>query len=154
MDGQRVLELLEGVGGPQFLSHKGVVERQWRKLQALLRFVHGNNAYYRDAFAVHGVNPDQVQTPGDLSPIPILTKDEIRANEERLISRGYTSDALLEFRTGGSTGKPLRLWISEDCSERRNACAWRHDRWTGWEIGEPVGALWGNPPLPRRWQDW
>ena len=65
-----------------------------------------------------------------------------------MISDGFEKTSLLHFKTGGSTGKALDIYITEECSELRNACARRADRWTGWEPGEPIGAAWGNPKLP------
>ena len=43
---------------------------------------------------------------------------------------------------------PLVLYFTEEVSARRNAVARRCNRWSGWEVGEPVGAVWGNPHLP------
>ena len=96
--------------------------------------------------------------PEDVSKIPILTKEEIRRHGSDMFSKGYSKDSLMKFKTGGSTGKSLELYLTEECSEMRNACARRHDRWSGWEVGEPIGAVWGNPVLPNdlksRLQDW
>ncbi|MGB3209615.1 MAG: hypothetical protein WBB19_02810 [Desulforhopalus sp.] len=65
-----------------------------------------------------------------------------------MISDGFDCRSLLHYKTGGSTGKPLDIYITDECSALRNACTRRHDRWTGWEPGEPVGAAWGNPEFP------
>jgi len=86
--------------------------------------------------------------------LPILTKREIREHTLEMISDGYQINNLLKFKTGGSTGKALEIYITEECSEKRNACARRHDRWTGWEVGEPIGAVWGNPVLPSDLKTW
>jgi phenylacetate-CoA ligase len=99
-----------------------------------------------------------IQTPEVLMKIPVLAKATIRANTNQMISNGYKIDSLLKFKTGGSTGKSLEIYMTEECSELRNACARRHDRWSGWGPGEPIGAVWGNPELPRdlksRLKDW
>jgi phenylacetate-CoA ligase len=71
-----------------------------------------------------------------------------------MISDGLVRSDLLQFRTGGSTGKPLEICITEECSELRNACAWRHDGWAGWKPGEPVGAVWGNPKRPKTMKEY
>ena len=115
----------------------------------MLRFTYENNGFYRNRFKTAGIRPEDICTPDDIRRLPILTKDEIRANASTMISDGYHKDSLLCFKTGGSTGKSLELFITEECSEQRNACARRHDRWSGWEPGEAIGALWGNPKRPR-----
>lgn len=132
----------------QYLPEVTLREKQWERLSSLMHFVYSNNSFYRRRFDDCHLKPDEIRSPEDFKRLPVLTKKEIRENFGAMISSGSDTKKLLKFKTGGSTGKALELYISEDCSERRNACARRHDRWTGWEVGEPVGAVWGNPELP------
>ena len=129
----------------QFWPKEDLLALQWRRLKSLLSFVHENNEFYRKRFQAVGITPQDIHTPSDLSLLPVLTKEEIRAHLPEMISQGYRVEDLLQCKTGGSTGKSLTLYVTEECSEWRNACARRHDRWTGWEAGDPVGAVWGNP---------
>jgi phenylacetate-CoA ligase len=132
----------------QYWDEGRLRELQWKRLKELLHFVYGDNAFYHARFEAADLLPDEIRTPADIRKLPILTKSEIQTHTPSMISNGYKSENLLSFKTGGSTGKSLQLFITEECSELRNACARRHDRWTGWEPGETVGALWGNPKLP------
>lgn len=129
----------------QFLHEDHLKEIQWKRLISILTHAHRNNPFYRKTFAESGISPSQIKSPEDLAKIPILTKDMIRRAGHDMISDGFDTDRLLRSKTGGSTGISLEFFMTEDCSELRNACALRHDRWTGWEIGEPFGAVWGNP---------
>ena len=133
----------------QYWKESRLREVQWRRLGEMLRFAYASNGFYRARFDIAGVLPEDVRTPEDMSRLPILTKAEIRRHTPEMISSGYRKEELLCFKTGGSTGKSLELFITEACSEQRNACARRHDRWTGWEPGEAIGALWGNPKRPQ-----
>jgi len=112
-----------------------------------LNYAYYNNRFYRRRFYEAGIKPEHIKYPEDLKKIPVLTKEEIRKNMPHIISSRFNRHELLRFKTGGSTGKPLEIYITEECSELRNACARRHYRWTGWKPGEPIGAVWGNPPL-------
>jgi len=132
----------------QHLPEDELKERQWRRLIRMLRYAWENNAFYRARLEGAGVSPEMVLSHEDLRLIPILCKEEVRANTREMISQGFNMSELLHFKTGGSTGKSLDLYVTEECSELRNACARRHDRWTGWEPGEPIAAVWGNPCLP------
>jgi phenylacetate-CoA ligase len=142
----------------QYLSEEELLEKQWMRLKSLFNFVYEKNDFYRKRFEAYGFGPQDIATPEDVRKIPKLTKQEIRAHCTGMISKGYSSESLLRFKTGGSTGRALEIYITEECSELRNACAQRHDRWSGWEIGEPVGAVWGNPDIPQnlkgRLRDW
>jgi len=132
----------------QYLSRQELEEIQWRRLQELWDFIWQHNQFYRNRFLAAGLTRESLAIPQDITKLPIITKQEIRAHTEAMISDGYCEGNLLHFKTGGSTGKALDIFITEKCSEQRNACARRHDRWTGWEPGEPIGVVWGNPKLP------
>jgi len=132
----------------QFLSQQRLEDIQWNRLQALWLFLWRHNQFYRQRFLDAGLREQDLRTLEDISKLPILTKSEIRNLGHAMISDGFQRDNLLHFKTGGSTGKALDIFITEECSEFRNACARRHDHWTGWQPGECIGAAWGNPKLP------
>jgi phenylacetate-coenzyme A ligase PaaK-like adenylate-forming protein len=132
----------------QFLSPSDLRARQSEKLRRLVASVYAASPFYRDRFDRAGVRPKDIQTPDDLARLPLLSKHTVRTEIDRIIAPGLDRSRLQESRTGGSTGVPLVLYFTEEVSERRNAAARRCNRWTGWEAGESVGAVWGNPHLP------
>lgn len=144
--------------GTQYLPETTLRQIQWDRLKRLLMYVWENNKFYHEYIAQAGLTPEMITSPEEFAKIPLLSKECIRRNTQAMISRGYDVGALMKFKTGGSTGKSLEIYLTEDCSERRNSCARRHDRWAGWNPGEPVGAVWGNPELPNdiksRLRDW
>ncbi|WP_419174466.1 phenylacetate--CoA ligase family protein [Desulfosediminicola sp.] len=133
----------------QFYSRNQLEEIQWSRLQKLWRFLWRENGFYQKQFQNAGLKENDLKGPEDIRRLPILTKKEILRQGHAMLSTGYQPNRLLNFKTGGSTGKALEILITEECSELRNACARRHDRWTGWEPGEQIGAVWGNPKLPK-----
>ncbi len=132
----------------QYFSRQQLEDIQWRRLQVLWDYMWQHNTFYRKRFQENGLRQEDLKSIEDIRRVPILTKKDIRQYGKAMISNGFNKEELLHFQTGGSTGKALDIYITEECSELRNACARRHDRWTGWEPGEPVGAVWGNPKLP------
>lgn len=132
----------------QYLPRSLLLEIQFEKLRETLEHAYRRNRFYRRRFESSGLTPDLIQDYSDLRALPILTKAEVRIHTEEMISDGFTRRDLMRSKTGGSTGVALELFFTEECSEIRNACAIRHDRWAGWEIGQPRGAVWGNPPVP------
>jgi phenylacetate-CoA ligase len=133
----------------QFLPESTLRKRQERKLRDLIAHVAHASPFYRRRFEEAGITPASVRTVSDLARLPVLTKTDVRTRLDELITPDIPRNRLMEMRTGGSTGTPLILYLTEDVSEQRNAAARRSDRWTGWEVGEPIGAVWGNPELPR-----
>ncbi len=131
----------------QYYSLEQLKEVQWSRLKDIWQYLWQNNVFYRQRFLDAGLQIQDLRTIEDIRNLPILTKKEVRDQQGAMISKGYSQEKLLHFKTGGSTGKALDLYLTEECSEFRNACARRHDRWAGWEPGEPIGAVWGNPKL-------
>jgi phenylacetate-CoA ligase len=121
---------------------------QQERLHHLVLRVYSRSPFYRERFDRAGVRPEDIRTTADLARLPVLTKRTVRTELDRIISPGFDVTGLQESRTGGSTGVPLVLYFTENVSEQRNAAARRSNRWAGWEVGEPVGAVWGNPHLP------
>lgn len=132
----------------QYLSDGQLRRIQWSRFTDMMQFAYKYNRFYYKRFSSIGIRPEDIVTPEDVLRIPVLTKQDIRENMNDIISDGFCRDDLMRFKTGGSTGTSLELYITEECSECRNACARRHDRWSGWEPGETIGAVWGNPILP------
>lgn len=132
----------------QYLSQAELLDRQ----EALLRRVSATacreTTFYARRFVDAGVSPE-LRSLDDLRKLPILTKRDIRAHGREMLARGVDIPSLMEIRTGGSTSVPLVLFVSEEVNQQRNAAARRSDLWTGWKIGEPVGAVWGNPKMPQ-----
>ena len=137
----------------QYLPAEELRSIQFRRLKELLRIAYERNDFYRKRFQSIGAVPEDVRSASDLKILPILTKSELRKNLPGMITKGYPPDRLKKFKTGGSTGIPLDIYLTEECSELRNACARRHDRWSGWNIGEPIGALWGNVHDPQGFRE-
>ena len=147
--GSPKLQYWRKVERTQYLPVEVMKALQWERFIEILRFAYESNRFYKELYDAAGVRPDDIRRREDVLRLPVVTKEDIRNNSSRMISRGYEKQRLLRFKTGGSTGKSLELQITEECSEKRNGCIRRHDRWAGWEPGEPVGALWGNPHLPK-----
>lgn len=83
-----------------------------------------------------------------LRKLPILTKEDARDRGKQMMSDGFLPAGLMSAKTGGSTGKPVELFYPEEVSLLRNASGRRNKRWAGWNVGEPMGAVWGNPITP------
>lgn len=131
----------------QFLSADMLRDRQEQRLRRLSASACRDTAFYEARFREAGVGPE-LRSIDDLRKLPILTKHDIRAHSAEMISRRVNPQTLLEFRTGGSTGVPLTIFIDEEVSHQRNAAARRSNLWSDWKVGESVGAVWGNPHLP------
>lgn len=131
----------------QWESDEELKIRQWGKFKNILQYAYKNCKYYKFVFDKHQITPAGINLPQDLSKIPVLTKKQIQDDTDNLISQLHRKEKLISAKTGGSTGKSLKIYFDKQCQEMRNAAAMRSDRWAGWNIGMKMAALWGNPPI-------
>ncbi|MEM2546213.1 MAG: hypothetical protein QXM37_01110 [Candidatus Bathyarchaeia archaeon] len=67
------------------------------------------------------MKPEDIKTVDDLPKLPIIRRDEVKRNLERMISAEYDVNELKMLKTSGSTGEPLCFYISEAEDEFRKA---------------------------------
>lgn len=87
-----------------------VMRIQDRRVQKLVKKAY-QIPFYKERFDTAGVKPSDIKTGDDLSKLPLLTKDELRAwmNEEAK-NPGYEN--WFHDTTSGSSGVPLMLLVS------------------------------------------
>ncbi|WP_306549709.1 phenylacetate--CoA ligase family protein [Desulfobulbus sp.] len=129
-----------------------VHEDQLRRLKSLVRHAYEETLYYRARFAECGITPDSICTLADLQRLPLLTKDDLRANKDGMTAKNIPKDSLMPKKTSGSTGVSVELYTDEASNQWKRAVTIVYDRWSGWDIGERVGAIWGNPECYQNWR--
>ena len=145
-DGARRGEYLRLLNETQWWEPERIRQQQWNRLREIVAYASRHCPYYATRLAEVGVSVD-IKDWDEFRRIPVLTKQDIREQGTRLLSREFAREDLVESRTGGSTGKALTLYCDKQCQELRNAAAMRSDQWAGWDIGMKVAAVWGNPPV-------
>ncbi|HYM33960.1 MAG TPA: hypothetical protein VET48_01125 [Steroidobacteraceae bacterium] len=122
----------------QWLDAPALQALQIERLKKFVVNVAQHVPYYRDQ-----MNARTIQTIDDLRQLPLLTKEMIRANTERL--KSTTARKLIRYNTGGSSGEPLVFFMGPDRVSHDVAAKWRATRWWGVDIGDPEIVLWGSP---------
>lgn len=136
----------------QYRPLEQVREDQWTRLKSLLDHAYAHTGFYRDRMDSLGITPADIRTWQDFERLPLLTKDDIRAHRDRMVADSIPSDRLFPKKTSGSTGVSLSFFVDEDSLQWKRGCALRHDEWTGWRLGERIGAVWGNPEYKKSWR--
>ena len=128
----------------QWLSRDELAAIRWRRLSQLLRYCWQEVPYYRKQWQALGIAPDDIRDETDFAKLPVLTKDDIRANQDDLVAAPWRG-RLIWKATGGSTGTPLRFGYTHESYERRIAVMWRGYEWSGARMGRRTLYLWGAP---------
>jgi phenylacetate-CoA ligase len=111
---------------------------QDERLKRLVRHAAAHVPYYRELFRRIGLNAKEFRGRVDLTRIPLLDKETVRAKADELVA-----DNAAEFhpewkQTSGSTGTPLRFMISAESKIIDAAAALRAYAWAGYVPGMKI----------------
>lgn len=113
----------------QWLSTKELLRLQEEETLKFIEYAYKNVPYYRDLFNQMGLSPKDIVCIGDIRKIPILNKEMVRQNSERLLSETMREKERTWVHTSGTTGKALHLALSNECFQRDYAFNWLHRSW-------------------------
>jgi phenylacetate-CoA ligase len=113
-------------------------------LSRLLRHCCEMVPYYADLLAAVSCDEIDREPHGCLQKLPLLNKQLIRANFERLQSRDNDRRNCAENTSGGSTGEPVRLIQDDEYRDASAAIQWLSHHQLGCPLGGPHVRLWGS----------
>jgi phenylacetate-CoA ligase len=145
-EGSIRLKTLRSLDKSQWQSTSELQTTANQRLRLMCEHAVATSSFYRRRFADAGIDPSAVTCIEDLAGLPLLTKTDIRENLDEILSTSFQKEDLTPAKTGGSTGVSLQIYCDAPGIEKRNAAALRSDMWSGWVMGEPHAAVWGNPP--------
>ena len=134
--GQRMMQRIKFLEEAQYWPLEKIIEKRARDLQTLIHTSYSEVPIYHKLMNQVGVHPGQINSLDDLSKLPIITKDMLRAGYPQQTTRS-TGRKVYQVSTSGSTGK--NFFILEDAF----TAGWYRAsfilslEWAGWEIGEP-----------------
>jgi len=138
-----MLERLSVLEKSQYLDAESIKVKQLTDLKRMLHHCYNNVPFYRERFDAVGFDPAKFSDFSDINRIPYLTKDDLQKNLHQLIALNFSMENLLLDASGGSTGKPTNFYKDLRRYQEGRADQIRHDRWSGWDLGEKRVLLWG-----------
>ncbi len=118
------------------LSAKDIKDLQSRKLVDLLNHARKHSPYFRNFPAINGMD--------EITQLPLMTKDIIRANVDAIKANNYVEGELKKNSTSGSSGDALHFFSDQKLDHLRQAIAMRGNYWAGYTFVEPLLLLWGS----------
>jgi len=110
---------------------------QQQQFNAMVRFAMQNTDYYRECY--RGISGPDFDAAG----LPVLTKQTVVEQRDAMVAGGLDRHGLKLGYTGGSTGRPLAFYYTDEKTEQMRAGMMRSYRWAGWRPGDRVLNFWG-----------
>jgi len=140
-------DYVESLERTQWLT-RGEIERlQMEKLRALLRIAVKHSPWHAERIGAAGLElsgEHSELTVEDLRRLPVMTKQDARANVER-IRWADVPGGTHPYNTGGSSGEPLLFYFGRWRQASDAAGRIRARRWWGVDVGDPEVYVWGAP---------
>ena len=122
----------------QWWSEQELVRYQEERLRRVVAHAYEHIPFYRDLFQHHGLKPADIQTLADLPRIPILSKNTLRREFQRLQAPGSIGR---EVRTSGTNGAPVRVLMDKSANVLEFVYYWRAWSWAGYRLGDRFAEL-------------
>ena len=103
------------------LSTETIKEYQFNKLKEMLIYSYSNVPYYNELFNKISFDPKKFSDFKQVEQIPLLTRELITQNFDKLISTKKVKNGFYVGQTGGSTGTPLKFYLDYDSIYKENA---------------------------------
>lgn len=100
------------------------------------------------AYAAEHVPAYRGLSPEDPAEWPILEKATVAAAPETFLSDEFRPADLMELRTSGTSGTPLRVRFTRECHQTEMAFRWRHKAWGGVPFLSSSAYVSGHPVVP------
>lgn len=106
------------------------VHEDFAKRRSMVEYAYKHCKFYHEYYNSVGFNPSMLKDEKDWQLVPIVEKQMIRDHIDDFISNEFKNRKLGEITTGGSTGKPLKIYKSPNVYYE--VLAWRALGW--WNI--------------------
>lgn len=115
---------------------------QLEQLQKLVKIAYAHSNYYRQSMDAVGIQPQNIQTLEDLKKLPIITKNELIANNDAIHTHLKFAKSF-KCRTSGTSGEALTFVREETADSFNRATIFRGYSWYGVQPWEKNGYFWG-----------
>ena len=139
--------ILEDLKQSEWYKREKIEKFHNNKLYETINYCYENIPYYHDLFNDNSLLPSDIKSIEDLNKIPILTKDIVRENLEKLRNPNFKGK-VIHSHTSGSTGKALQFDFSLEAIRYRWALWFRHKARFGVSVTDPYATFTGQVVVP------
>ncbi|HFU74962.1 MAG TPA: phenylacetate--CoA ligase family protein, partial [Arcobacter sp.] len=99
----------------KFLHERiSIEEYELIKLKETICYAYKHTIYYKELFDELQVSPHEINSRKDFAKLPIIDKEDIRNNYDKLIVKNWSSKKSFYVTTGGTSGTPMKFLQSKN----------------------------------------
>ncbi len=136
-----LLRLRASFARSQWFTAERLRAHQDERLRATIAHAYHHVPYYHDLFQRLRLMPADVRTVADLTRLPLLSKETLRAEFPRLQARDARRYHPQVYQTSGTSGVPVRFLLDKPANVLEFVYYWRHWSWAGYRLGRRFAEL-------------
>lgn len=118
---------------------------QEERLFNLLKFSRFESDLYSDRIPSSILQSDTGRVSRtEISKIEPLSKEDLRLEHNRLLTKNPSDNKTYWNKSGGSTGEPVEFLQDKEYRDTARAVTFLFNQWSGYELGEKKVWLWGS----------
>lgn len=137
------VQIMRNIQNCQHWDQHSIKHYQEEKLKEMIHYCWQYVPFYRSHWHSYINSPDDIQSLEDLQKLPVLTKDQLRAELPNLTTTANWVKSE-EARTGGSTGQPIIFRMTKEDQEFMWAQMYVGWHWAGYSLGDPFLVVGGE----------
>jgi phenylacetate-CoA ligase len=142
--GRDTFKILGQLTRSQFLPRERIEKIRLSRFKSLVASAYEYCPYWRQVMNKVGLHPQDVRSLDALKAFPLLTKEDIRRDRERMVWRDEGRGVHIA-KTTGSTNARLDFYTSASRESHITAARMRGHRWVGVEPGDKEMYFWAAP---------
>ena len=147
-EGKAFKAMLSELEKSQYYSEREIEGLQREKLTVMIRHCYENVLYYKKLFRKLNLTPDDFKEISDLEKLPVLTKQDVKANPEEFRAQNMDRRLMRKVFTSGTTGSPLMLYRDMHSINFEHAMIKRQYKWAGLSPEARKMVLRSSPIVP------
>jgi len=146
--GRRIIEAFKSAWRVARMPEAAREQLSLERMRGILSHASAHVPYYRDLFAKSGIKAEGIRTWDDLARLPPLSKADIIAAGDRMLTSGLDKARLHLRRSGGSTGPAMHIYYDNAALDASSGVDQRSMELSGKPFGERVLHIVNRDPFP------
>ena len=109
----------------QYYTKEEIEQYQNQNLQKMINHCYNNVPYYMELLKSLALKPEDIRTKKDLAKLPLLDKQTVKDNFDKLIAKNVNRLFCTTAETSGTTGTPAKFLRDYYLVNFENALLWR-----------------------------
>lgn len=125
--------ILKTLNQSQYFSKSELDNYQNERLKKIIKYAYKNVPYYNETFKKNKLVPEDIKSKEDLWKVPLLTKNDLKQNFNKLKSKNIPKFVLNVGHTSGTTGAPAHFYRDLYSINFENAIVRRQWQWANFQ---------------------